>query len=196
MARGNKNKAKDDSFYWVKSVIIPVLNEEKKISSYITVSTDITEEKKKEESLVQSDKEKSKTIQMQLEELQSVEKQKDEFLEMMSHELKTPLTPIKLSSNMLKRPKMLGELNEKQIGAVDSIIFNTARLEKIVGDMLDSQELELGKMEFSKKEIKIDELMDMITKKLISQTEEKGCQLINHTTEKNTIPLQIQNALS
>jgi PAS domain S-box-containing protein len=182
-----KHKAKDGSFYWLKSVIIPVLNEEKKIGSYIQVATDITEAKKKEESLLKSDHEKSKTIEKQLEELKSVDKLKDEFVAMMSHELKTPITPIKIYSSSLRRPKILGELNEKQMGAVDSIIFNTKRLEKIVGDLLDSQKLELGKMKFEKKEIKVDELMDMMTKNLISQTEEKGCQLINLTTEKNTI---------
>ncbi len=181
------NKAKDGSFYWLKSVIIPVLNEEKEITGYIQVATDITEIKKKEELLLKSDKEKSKTIEIQLEELKSVDKQKDEFVAMMSHELKTPITPIKIYSSSLKRPKMLGELNEKQMGAVDSIIFNTKRLEKIVGDLLDSQKLELGKMKFEKKEIKVDELMAMMTKNLISQTEEKGCQLINHTKEKNII---------
>jgi len=181
------NKAKDGSFYWLKSVIIPVLNEEKEITGYIQVATDITEIKKKEESLLKSDKEKSKTIEMQLEELKSVDKQKDEFVAMMSHELKTPITPIKIYSSSLKRPKMLGELNEKQMGAVDSIIFNTKRLEKIVGDLLDSQKLELGKMKFEKKEIKVEELMAMMTKNLISQTEEKGCQLINLTKEKNII---------
>ena len=181
------NKAKDGSFYWLKSVIIPVLNEEKEITSYIQVATDITEAKNKEELLLESDKEKSKTIEMQLEELKSVDKQKDEFVAMMSHELKTPITPIKIYSSSLRRPKWLGELNENQKKAVDAIHFNVLRLEKIVGDLLDAQKLELGKMKFEKKEIKVDELMDMMTKNLISQTEEKGCQLINHTTEKNTI---------
>ncbi len=181
------NKAKDGSFYWLKSVIIPVLNEEKEITSYIQVATDITEAKNKEELLLESDKEKSQTIEMQLEELKSVDKQKDEFVAMMSHELKTPITPIKIYSSSLRRPKWLGELNENQKKAVDAIHFNVLRLEKIVGDLLDAQKLELGKMKFEKKEIKVDELMDMMTKNLISQTQEKGCQLINHTTEKNTI---------
>jgi len=127
------------------------------------------------------------TIEKHLEEMKSVDKQKDEFVAMMSHELKSPITPIKIYSSSLKRPKMLGELNEKQMDAVDSIIFNTQRLEKTVGDLLDAQKLELGKMRFEKKEIKVDELMDRMIKNLISQTEEKGCQLINHTTEKNAI---------
>jgi PAS domain S-box-containing protein len=41
------NKAKDGSFYWLKSVIIPVLNEEKEITSYIKVAKDINESKNK-----------------------------------------------------------------------------------------------------------------------------------------------------
>lgn len=182
-----KNKAKDGTFFWLKSTIIPVLDEEKKISSYINVSTDITEQKIREETLLKSDQEKSITIEKQLEELKLVEKQKDEFVAMMSHELKTPLTPIKIYSTSLRRPKLLGDLNEKQMSAVESIVFNTQRLEKIVGDLLDAQKLELGKMKFDKKETKVDELMEMMFRNLVSQTKEKGGQIINHTSEKITI---------
>ncbi len=125
------NKAKDGSFYWLKSVIIPVLNEEKEITSYIQVATDITEAKNKEKLLLESDKEKSKTIEMQLEELKSVDKQKDEFVAMMSHELKTPITPIKIYSSSLRRPKWLGELNENQKKAVDAIHLTYFDLKKL-----------------------------------------------------------------
>ena len=127
------------------------------------------------------------TIEKQLEEIKSIDKQKDEFVAMISHELKTPMTPIKMYSSALKKPKMLGELSEKQKKAVDAISFNALRLERTVGDLLDAQKLELGKMKFEKKEMKVEELMAQITTNLNSQTEEKGCQLINHTTEKNTI---------
>jgi len=127
------------------------------------------------------------TIEKQLEKIKSVDKQKDEFVAMISHELKTPMTPIKIYSSALKRPKMLGELNEKQKEAVDSIHFNALRLEKTVADLLDAQKLELGKMKFEKKEMKVEELMTNMTRNLEKQTQEKGCQLINHTTEKITI---------
>jgi len=119
--------------------------------------------------------------------LGKIEKQKDEFVAMISHELKTPLTPIKLYCSALKRPKMLGELNEKQQEAVDAISFNAHRLERTVGDLLDAQKLELGKMKFEKKEMKVEELMKQITTNLEKQTEQKGGQLINQTTEKITI---------
>jgi len=127
------------------------------------------------------------TIEKQLEEIKDVDKQKDEFVAMISHELKTPMTPIKIFSSALMRPKMLGELNEKQKEAANAIHFNALRLERTVADLLDAQKLELGKMKFEKKEMKVEELMAQITTNLKSQTEEKGCQLINHTTEKITI---------
>ncbi len=53
--------------------------------------------------------------------------------------------------------------------------------------MLDAQKLELGKMKFEKKEMKVEELMKQITTNLEKQTEQKGGQLINQTTEKITI---------
>jgi len=82
---------------------------------------------------------------------------------------------------------MLGELNEKQQEAVEAISFNALRLERTVADLLDAQKLELGKMKFEKKEMKVEELMANITRNLEKQTQEKGGQLINQTTEKITI---------
>ncbi len=119
--------------------------------------------------------------------LKKSKKDKDEFVAMISHELKTPLTPIMIYTSSLKRPKWLGELTQNQAEAVDGINFNTLRLERLIGDLLDAQKLELGKMQFEKKEFEVEELMAMITGNLKTQTEQKGGQLINHTKEKITI---------
>ncbi len=115
------------------------------------------------------------------EDLEKINTQKDEFVAMISHELKNPLTPIKLYSAALKRPKILGELNKDQAEAVDSIIFNTLRLERMISDLLDIQKLELGQIKFENKWIKVEKFMAMVTTNLKTQTEQKGCQLINHT---------------
>lgn len=116
--------------------------------------------------------------------LKKAKKHKDEFAAMISHELKNPLTPIKIYATALKRPKMLGELNKKQMDAVDGIHFNALRLEGLIGDLLDVQKLEIGRMKFENKWIVVEEFMAMITKNLKSQTEQKGGQLINHTKGK------------
>ena len=53
----------------------------------------------------------------------TTERAKEEFISMISHELKTPLVPLKGYAQMLLRPKFMGgaELNERQKNAVDAM---------------------------------------------------------------------------
>ncbi|MDF2605990.1 MAG: cph2 2 [Bacillales bacterium] len=60
-----KNKAKDGSYYWVKSTILPVMDEENNIEYYISIRTDITEGKLlKEQMLVALEEEYKQTMQV------------------------------------------------------------------------------------------------------------------------------------
>ncbi len=51
----------------------------------------------------------------------------------------------------------------------------------MIGDLLDIQKLELGQIKFENKWIVVEKFMAMVTRNLKTQTEQKGCQLINHT---------------
>ena len=75
------------------------------------------------------------------EELLTVEKAKDEFMSMINHELKTPLVPIKGYTDMLLLPKIMGDLNEKQKKAINSISYNVGKLELLISDILDVYKL-------------------------------------------------------
>ena len=65
--------------------------------------------------------ETEKDLRRANEELVNTETAKEEFLSMISHELKTPLTPLKMYAEMLLKIRSVGELNEKQLKAMKMI---------------------------------------------------------------------------
>lgn len=103
-----------------------------------------------------------KKSRKQLRDLREVEESKENFLSMVTHELRTPLTPILGWCEALKEPKILGSLNEKQIGAIDSIEVCAIRLKKLIEDVLDVQKLDIGKFKIRTKEFPIHELIKNI----------------------------------
>jgi signal transduction histidine kinase len=102
----------------------------------------------------------TKELEIANEELGHKDRLKDEFVSMISHELKTPLVPIKGYALMLLRPKFMGDVNEKQKKAIESIARNIEKLEALVGDVLDVYKLDMGKLRFSKVHICIASLIN------------------------------------
>ena len=78
---------------------------------------------------------------------------------MINHELKTPLVPIKGYTDMLLFPKIMGDLNEKQKKAINSISYNVGKLELLISDILDVYKLDMGKLNLSKKDVDVNQLI-------------------------------------
>jgi signal transduction histidine kinase len=72
---------------------------------------------------------------------------KNEFVATVSHELRTPLTSISASLALLA-DGMAGELPKDAQGLVDVANASSARLVRLVGDVLDIQKMEAGRMDF------------------------------------------------
>jgi signal transduction histidine kinase len=79
-------------------------------------------------------------------ELETVSRHKSEFLANMSHELRTPLNAIIGFSELLQQ-KLVGELNEQQLGYVDDVLDSGRHLLSLINDILDLSKVEAGKME-------------------------------------------------
>lgn len=78
-----KNKAKDGTFYWVDTTIIPFLDEQGKPYQYFATRYDITERKKADLNIEKQNKELIKT-----------NSELDRFVYSVSHDLRSPLTSI------------------------------------------------------------------------------------------------------
>ena len=125
-------------------------------------------------------------ISQQLEKLQELDIKKDEFASMVTHELKTPLTPIIGFATMLKNKGMIGELNPEQDEAVKTIFDNAKHLNKLIGDLLDVEKLALGKMKFDHQEINVKNLLNDVLKDTKQIREEKKIE-IKDTTKNDII---------
>jgi len=114
--------------------------------------------------------------------LEKIEKQKQEFISMITHELKTPLTPIIGFCDALMNPKLLDKLTPKQLDAVETILKNAERLESIIGDLLDSHRLDLGKIKFNFTEVDVVELINSVINNYEKEIESKKIQFIVDAT--------------
>lgn len=75
-----------------------------------------------------------------------IEKAKDEFVSLASHQLRTPLTSIKFFTELLKDP-YYGKLTRKQTDYLNKILFSTDRMINLVSELLNVSRLNLGKLE-------------------------------------------------
>lgn len=103
---------------------------------------------------------KNTELIIEAERLRERDNLKDELSAMVSHELKTPLVTISGYAEMLKEDNTLGVLNPDQKHAVDAIDANCIRLERLIGDILDVQKVDLKKMKFNKNEFDVNEFME------------------------------------
>ncbi|MBN9294601.1 MULTISPECIES: ATP-binding protein [Chryseobacterium group] len=73
---------------------------------------------------------------------------KTNFLATVSHELKTPISSIQMSLQLLENKKV-GELNREQQSLLHSINDDTGRLLKITGELLNMTQVESGTIQIS-----------------------------------------------
>lgn len=186
------NKAKDGTFYWVQTTIVPFLDENDKPEEYIAIRIDVTENYNNAQKVQESES----LIKKQLNEIIETNKQKDDFASMVSHELKTPLVPILGYAEMLQDPNLLGGgLKPAQAEAVNEVITNAKRLEKLVFDVLEAQRLEMGQLKFGLEEIRIPEFMDEVFRSLIPFTSDKKIRFLNETKDMNKTITSDKNRL-
>jgi PAS domain S-box-containing protein len=87
-----------------------------------------------------------------------MEHRKDDFVNMASHELKTPITSMKLYIESLLL-RMKDHQDERSVKMLRNIQLQTERLQTLVNDLLDVSRLQTGKLTFTKETFRLDLLV-------------------------------------
>ncbi|WP_078595810.1 PAS domain-containing sensor histidine kinase [Evansella clarkii] len=111
-----KNRAKDGSYYWVFTTIVPFLNEEGKPYQYAAIRNDITDQKKSEELLLRSEK------------LSII----GELAAGVAHEIRNPLTTLKGFMEFLNAD----EKEEKKKTYYNLLLEEIERINFIAGEFM------------------------------------------------------------
>lgn len=124
--------AKDGKKVNIALTVSPVRNKDGKVIGASKIARDITEK-------IEVEKQRL----LYTEKLQQLNKYKDEFMSMASHELKTPLTIIKANLDIL----LLQMEKDANTPFVEKTLKQVDKLDKLINDLLDISKIQSGKLE-------------------------------------------------
>lgn len=116
------------------------------------------------------------------EERLQLEKAKSEFLSITSHELRTPITPLKAQLQMLQQ-EYFGKLTEKQKESLEVILRNTERLNKIIEDFLEISRIEAARLKFTFRITNLEEIVNETVRFMDGFAKEKNIILVITASE-------------
>ncbi|PJC50850.1 MAG: two-component sensor histidine kinase, partial [Nitrosopumilales archaeon CG_4_9_14_0_2_um_filter_34_16] len=124
----------------------------------------------------------SNTIKEKDDEAKKTDIAKDEFLAMITHELKTPLVPIQGYSDILLS-EHLGKLTDKQRERIGIIKSSSETLLSIISDLLDAQKLDLGQLRMKIENKNINETINKAIIALKPEAESKNVEIVSNSKD-------------
>lgn len=106
-------------------------------------------------------------------ELVELDRMKDEFLQMATHELNTPITVIQGKLNMAVVEDMC-KLNNNQKSFFKTVLDDTTRLAHLSKDILDTSRIDQKRMPINRSETDLDALISNIVKNFDIKAKEQG----------------------
>jgi PAS domain S-box-containing protein len=88
----------------------------------------------------------------------NIERLKQDFVDMISHDLRSPLTSMLGSLSMIEQGAK-GPLPDDAQAEVESAVKNVERLVEFINDLLDFQKLKSGRMQLEKSECNLEEIV-------------------------------------
>jgi PAS domain S-box-containing protein len=123
----------DGTERWIECTGNPQYNSRGEFTGYVGACVDISQQKE-------------------------LEKQKDDFLAVASHELKTPVTTIKAYTQVLEM-MLRNEGDAVKADMLKKLDSQISRLTNLIGDLLDVTKIQTGKMQFNREWFDLDEMV-------------------------------------
>jgi PAS domain S-box-containing protein len=172
-----KNQAKDGSFYWVDSTMVPFLNDQGKPRQYVSIRTDITERKQAEKQIRQLNAELEQRVAERTAQLQAANEELEAFSYSVSHDLRAPLRHVMGFVELLQKdlPREITSgalcprcgslisqgggpsLSEKNLRHLTTISQSAQRMGHLIDDLLAFSRI--GQTEMQKTEVNLDQLV-------------------------------------
>lgn len=146
----------DGSTRWFSTVKVPLVDEDGTCNKVLGVATDITARKRAEEALIEADR------------------SKDNFLAVLSHELRNPLAPILSGVYVLRHAPQGSEPFNRALSVMERQGGHLARL---VDDLLDLTRIAHGKIQLQRKRLDLAELVRETTEDARDNFERRGIRL-------------------
>lgn len=154
-----KNRAKDGTFYWVDTTIVPSLNSEGKPFQYTAIRYEITNLKRVQEELRTLNEELEQRVMTRTAELkisnqeltralhqvQESDRQRETFISALTHDLRTPLVAQKRALELFENqkanlPGKLAQLSSQLLKSNDDLLA-------LVNKLLEAHQYEAGKVQ-------------------------------------------------
>jgi PAS domain S-box-containing protein len=132
---------------------------------------DVTEQKKMEKALIDNEEKARKLT----DELRQADTRKNEFLGMLSHELRNPLAIIMMSLSLLRRVGLGEDQASKSIAIIER---QAGQLSHLIDDLLDITRITRNKIELRKERVELNSLIDTVVKDFSPQFKVKDIKLV------------------
>lgn len=108
----------------------------------------------------------SRKMRQHIEQLQKLNQLKDDFMNSMSHELKTPLTSMKMAIKMLRQAEISPEMREKYLDILEQ---EWNREYSLIKDLLTLQQVESGELDYSPQQLDLDRTFNKLSQLFVEK---------------------------
>jgi PAS domain S-box-containing protein len=150
-------RRRDGEYRWLLDNGIPRFDSRGDFSGFVGSCVDITEQKEAERAL------------------EEVDRRKDEFLAILSHELRNPLAPIRVAVSLLRR---IGPPDPKLQELRETIDRQTMQLTRLLDDLLDVNRIASGKIVLRKVRTSLGLAVSSALEAVRSHIDARGHELV------------------